>query len=273
MKLGTEVGLGPGHIVLDGIQLLSTKRDTAALASNFRPISVVAKRLDGSRCHSLGRDVGLGPGDIALDGDPAPPKGTVPPQFLACVCCGQTEGWIKMPLGRAVDLGDTLLDGDPAPPPRKGHNSPPSFRPTSIVAKRSPISANAEHLLKTTTEERAFPIKEQLQRAGVTGVKGATSVSSNRAGSLPSQVLFKLLTFCTHTCTQPWKRRCWVARTIMPWSSFFHFHSSNKRLRELHVVLLWRAHRARRGCDLSYSAFYGKPFSRLIHIAISCRYL
>ena len=50
MPLGIEVGLSPGHIVLDG--------DPAALPKNgtqppiFSPF-VVAKRLVGSRCHSL----------------------------------------------------------------------------------------------------------------------------------------------------------------------------------------------------------------------------
>ena len=34
------------------------------------------------------------------------------------VYCGQTAGWIKMPLGTEVGLGpgDIVLDGDPAPP-------------------------------------------------------------------------------------------------------------------------------------------------------------
>jgi len=50
----------------------------------------------------LGTEVGVGPGDIVLDGDPVPLKGTQPP--------------------------------------------PPNFRPMSVVAKRSPISAIAEHL-------------------------------------------------------------------------------------------------------------------------------
>jgi len=37
------------------------------------------------------------------------------------VYCGQTVGWIKMPLGTEIDLGpgDIVLDGDPAFP-RKG---------------------------------------------------------------------------------------------------------------------------------------------------------
>ena len=53
----------------------------------------------------------------------------------------QTVGWIKMLLGTEVGIGPDhiVLDGKPAP--RKGHSSPPpTFRPISIVAKRSPIS-------------------------------------------------------------------------------------------------------------------------------------
>jgi len=67
------------------------------------------------------------------------PKGHSP-QFSAHVCCGQTAGWVKMSLGTKVGLdpGHIVLDGDPAPP--KGHSTP-NFRPMSIVAKRSPISA------------------------------------------------------------------------------------------------------------------------------------
>ena len=42
MKLGMEVGLGSGHIVLDGDPAPPKKRHSP----NFRPISVVAKRLD-----------------------------------------------------------------------------------------------------------------------------------------------------------------------------------------------------------------------------------
>ena len=53
MKLGTEVGLGPGHIVLDGDPAPPPERGTAL--PNFRPISVVAKWLDGSRCHFVRR--------------------------------------------------------------------------------------------------------------------------------------------------------------------------------------------------------------------------
>ena len=92
----------------------------------------------------LGMEVGLGAGHIVLDGDPSP-KGAQSPQFSTRACCGQTAGWIKIPLGREVDLGpgNIVLDGDPAPPQR---GTAPNFRPMSIVAKRLPISATAEHL-------------------------------------------------------------------------------------------------------------------------------
>jgi len=54
-----------------------------------------------------------------------------------------------MPFGTEVDLGpgDIVLDGDPAPP-KGGTAPPPTFWPMSIVAKRSPISATAELLLR-----------------------------------------------------------------------------------------------------------------------------
>ena len=67
----------------------------------------------------LSIEVGLGTGHIVLDGDPAslPQKGAQqPPQFLAHVCCGQRAGWIKMLLGREVDL-----DPGEQPLPPKGH--------------------------------------------------------------------------------------------------------------------------------------------------------
>jgi len=52
VPLGTEVGLGPGDIVLDGDPDPPPLKGTA---SNFRPMSVVAKRLDGLRCHLVWR--------------------------------------------------------------------------------------------------------------------------------------------------------------------------------------------------------------------------
>jgi len=58
------------------------KKGAEPLPPHFRPMSIVAKRLDGSRWHlALGMEVGLSPGDFVLDGDPAPlpKKGAEPP--------------------------------------------------------------------------------------------------------------------------------------------------------------------------------------------------
>ena len=48
--IGMEVGLDPGHIVLDGDPAPPPKKKRTA-PPNFWPMSVVDKRLDGSRCH------------------------------------------------------------------------------------------------------------------------------------------------------------------------------------------------------------------------------
>ena len=50
--------------------------------------------------------------------------------------CGQTVGWIKMPLGMRVGIGpsDIVLDGDPSPLPKKGRA--PNLQPVSTIAKR-----------------------------------------------------------------------------------------------------------------------------------------
>ena len=73
----------------------------------------------------LGRKVGFDtsdPSDILLAGDPAP-------LLIEDVYCGQTDAWIKTPLGMGVGVGPghIVLDGDPVPsPPKRGH-SPPQF--------------------------------------------------------------------------------------------------------------------------------------------------
>jgi len=58
-----------------------------------------------------------------------------------------------MTLGTEVDLGPRhiVLDGAQLPSRGKGHSSAPCFRPMSIVAKRSPISATAGLLFFSDT--------------------------------------------------------------------------------------------------------------------------
>ena len=53
MKLGTEVGLDPGHTVLEGTQQPLPQRGTAP--PSFWPMSVVTKRLHRSKCHFVRR--------------------------------------------------------------------------------------------------------------------------------------------------------------------------------------------------------------------------
>ena len=99
VALGKEMGLDPGHIVLASFR---PQKGGRAPSPNFRPIFIVAKRLDAS-CHWYG---GRPPPrrlcNFVFDEDPATPrkKGhTHPAQFLAHVYCGQMAGWMKTPLG------------------------------------------------------------------------------------------------------------------------------------------------------------------------------
>jgi len=94
-----------------------------------------------------GTEVCHGPGHIVLDGDPVSPygKGLNTPTFavyqtVAHVYCGQTAWWMPLSTEVALGHGDIVLDA----PPRKGEQQSPTFRPMSVVAKRSPISETAE---------------------------------------------------------------------------------------------------------------------------------
>jgi len=123
MLLGTELGLGLSDIVL-GPSSLSPK---GAQPPNFRPMSVVAKRLDELRWHLVWSRPQ--PRRLCVRCGRSCPqrKGhTDPTQFLAHVFCGQTAGWINMPLGTEVNVGpgDVVLDGVAAPPKRR---TPPVF--------------------------------------------------------------------------------------------------------------------------------------------------
>jgi len=91
MKLDVEVGLGPGHIVLDG--------DPAPPRRGTAPPQFSAHVRCGQTTlwikMPLVTEVGLGPGEIVLDGDwgpssPSPKKVQQPTQFSADVYCGQT---------------------------------------------------------------------------------------------------------------------------------------------------------------------------------------
>jgi len=126
----------------------------------------------------LGTEVGLGPGHIVLDGDPARPRkgtqqpptesGTAAPHFSAHIYCGQTAGWIRMPLGTEVGLGPgyIVLYGDTAVPHGKEHSSLSTFavygrrqacvrkpRSMSIVVKR--LDGSTCHLVRRYASAQA----------------------------------------------------------------------------------------------------------------------
>jgi len=88
MKLGMEVGLGPGHIVLNG--------DPAPLPKRAQP-PILAHVYCGQTAECikmpLGTEIGLGHGNIVLDGDPAPAKrGHSTPTFRPCLL--RPNGWM-----------------------------------------------------------------------------------------------------------------------------------------------------------------------------------
>jgi len=142
------IGLGPGHIVLDGDPATLTppkKGDTAAQFLDH----VYFGQTAGWIKMPLGRVVGLGPGDIVLDTHPVPrpKKGYIsPPLFGKCILwpdgsMDQDATWYVGRLGP----GHIVLDGDTAPA-QKGGTAPASFWPTSVVAKR--LDGSRRHLVR-----------------------------------------------------------------------------------------------------------------------------
>jgi len=133
--LGTEVGLCPGHIVLDGDSAPLPKKGGRARSPIFGPFLLWP---NGWMHH----DATL----LDVHSTHSPKWGRSPSPSLAHVHCGQTAGWIKMTLVMQVGLGPgyIVLDGDPAPVPKKGGRVP-QFRPIFILAKR--LDASRCHLI------------------------------------------------------------------------------------------------------------------------------
>ena len=142
MRLGMEVGLGPGDFVLHGDPAPPPKKGGRA-PQIFGPCLLrpngwmdKAGTCYGGRPQSRRLCLRWGP-------SPLPTKKVEPtPQFSAHFYCGQTAGWIKLVLVMEVGLspGDFVLDGDPALLPKRGRAPLPKFRPISIVAKRPDAS-------------------------------------------------------------------------------------------------------------------------------------
>jgi len=141
MPLGRELGLGQHDIVLDGDPVPPPAKPDRT--PNFWLVSIFGSCLlwpngwmdqrgtwHGGRPRPRPHCARWGPSSL-------PEKGEQPSQFSAHVYCGQTAGWIEMPLGiKKVGLepGNIVLDMD-QPPPQKGAQ-PVTFRPMYVVAKR-----------------------------------------------------------------------------------------------------------------------------------------
>jgi len=90
MKLGKQVGLGPGHIVLDG-----DPKKGAEPPQLFAHVSCMANRHGPTTREAawikmpLGMEVGIGPSDFVSDVYPAPlsKKGAPPPSFRPRLLC------------------------------------------------------------------------------------------------------------------------------------------------------------------------------------------
>jgi len=127
MKLGVQVGLGPGHIVLDGDPGAPPTKGHSPQFS----VHICCVQMAGWIKMPVDLEIGFDPSDIVLDGDLAPPspkRGQGPSVFGPCLLW-PTTAWIKMPLGMEVgfSLGYIVLDGHPAPPHEKRGTAFPQF--------------------------------------------------------------------------------------------------------------------------------------------------
>ena len=104
MKLGTQIGLGPGHIVLDSKPAPpAPKGHSPPIFGQYllRPNGYMDQDATwcGGRPWPRQLCVRWGPRSPSLKG------GRIPAKFSAHVYCGQTAGWIKMAFGMEVGLG------------------------------------------------------------------------------------------------------------------------------------------------------------------------
>jgi len=132
MKLGMQVGLGPGHIVLDGDRAPPSKGAQPTIFGSYLLCPNGWMDYDatwyGGRPQPRQLCVRWGPSSFSPKrGRTYPKRGTAPNfQPMSIVAKRQTAGWIKMTLGMEVGLGPghIVLDGDPAPMLQKGNSSP-----------------------------------------------------------------------------------------------------------------------------------------------------
>jgi len=134
MKLGVQVGLGPGHIVLDRDPAPPSPKGHSPQFSAH----IYCGQMAGWIMMSLGREVGLGVGDIVLDGDPAPPKRGTPPIFGPRLLW--PKGWMDQDAtwygGRLRPTQQCVRWGPARPRPKT--YTPPIFGPRLLWLNGSP---------------------------------------------------------------------------------------------------------------------------------------
>jgi len=141
MPLGNDIDLSPGDIVLDGDQAPPKGHSPPT----FQPMSIVAKQLNGSRCHLVQR-YALAQATLCQMGTQLPlqnsPRRAQPcPNFRPMSVVAQS--WMDQDAtwygARPRPRQHCVRWGPSSPPPtKKGH--------IFIVAKGSPVSATAERL-------------------------------------------------------------------------------------------------------------------------------
>jgi len=110
MPLGSEVGLGPGHTVLDGTQ--PPERGTAPRPSIFGPCLLWPNGWTDQDVTWYG-GICLGPGHVVLDGDPAhPPKGAHHP-LSPHVYCGQTVAHLSCCWAPVLNFLNNSIKNEP----------------------------------------------------------------------------------------------------------------------------------------------------------------
>jgi len=141
MPLAMEVLLDSGHIVLDGDPAPFPQK--GAQSPIFGPWLWCPKgRMNQD---ATWMEVGLDPSEHCVrwrPSSPLPKKGAEPPIFGPRLLW--PNGWMDQGAiwYEGLGPGRIVLHGDPTPSLKMG--TAPNFRPVSIVAKRSPISATGE---------------------------------------------------------------------------------------------------------------------------------
>jgi len=119
MPLGTEVGLGPGHIVLDGVPAHIASPQKGEHSPKCLAHVYCGKTVGWIKM-PFGMELGLGPGYIMLGGDPAPLPNSPP---ILNPCLFWPNGWMDQDAtwyeGRPRSRAHSVIWG-PATPTQRG---------------------------------------------------------------------------------------------------------------------------------------------------------